>query len=90
MKIEVGMLVRIIRAGRADSPYIGHIGKVLSKSEVFPGHWYVEGATRLSSDPTRKTSWETSYLQPINPDHEPCEEEFADQLQQWLKGGVRA
>jgi len=83
-KIEVGMLVRIsdkaiVHGRNTPSPDRGHIGVVVSDLGIsrYSGNhlWKVEGSKHNSAE---------YLLIPIKPDAEPCDEDFAEDLRQWL------
>ena len=79
--IKVGMLVEIIDTrimkgpgqGLNDTRFLGHIGKVLGRSKVYPGEgWYIEGA-EIDSIGHRR-SFRSECLRPILPPHKDIEE----------------
>ena len=90
-RIEVGMLVRVINA-TATPRHIGHVGKVLSKCDVYDGNFDIEGAE--NDDDGHLTSFPEHYLEPINPPKEDrfekCDEDFTEDLKLWLNAGVEA
>jgi hypothetical protein len=95
MKIEVGMLVRIIASkymedgtsnSIASKKYIGMITRVIKKAKPYNGLplWFVENTTEYGM------AFPEVELEPINPDSEPADEDFQEDLKRWLGKKVTA
>ncbi len=87
--IKVGMLVEIIDTstfirGRES---IGHVGRVLSfwgRGSSGKDCWDISGTD------TATVAFVTDCLRPINPDSEPAEQDFQEDLKRWLGEKVTA
>lgn len=92
MKLEPGMLCRVID-GDLRKDLIGEI--VILKKEILRKDHDADacpGCKALTSWETNIFGWGTCSccLEPINPDHKPCEDDFKQDLKLWLKGKVDA
>ena len=87
-KIEAGIRVEVVQGSDGYTHWpcgplkgtpipFGYRGKVLSKCRVYDDHWDIEGLHE------GLCSLRSDYLEPINPDATPADEEFTGDWQDW-------
>lgn len=77
-KIEVGMLVEVVAAHSDYQCWIGHVGKVLAKCDVYPDSWDIDG---IVIDGAQVCAG-TESLRPID-DNEDASWERIEELTKW-------